>query len=409
MTSLRPIVGLVTVGILTAQPILAQDWPQWRGAQRDGRAAGFVAPAAWPGELTRQWSVPVGQGDATPALVGDRLYAFGRRDADEQVICLSAADGRELWKYTYAAEHVVTGPPAQHNGPRSSPVVVDGKVVTLGVGGIVTCLNATDGTLLWRKASQADFLETAYKADTAMSILVADGLCIVHVGNGGAAAILAFDLSTGQPRWKLAGQAPQSASPMLLVVGGVRQFVTFNDRNMLGVSLAEGKILWQFPFPSNQPHHPSPIVAGDTIYYTGPGRGLGAVKIEKAGDTFTATALWSKPNLSARFATPVLRDGRLFTYVERGGSIQCINAASGDTIWADTQNRGQHVSLVDAGAAIFALSMNGDLIAFAPDGDQFKQLATYKVSTAESWAHPIIAGNRIFIRDKENLALWTLK
>src|SRR5205807_6555057 len=82
----------------------AQDWPQWRGPNRDARATGFNAPKTWPKELTKKWNVKIGDGVATPALVGDRLYVFSREGDNEVIRCLDAADGKEVWQDKYEAE-----------------------------------------------------------------------------------------------------------------------------------------------------------------------------------------------------------------------------------------------------------------------------------------------------------------
>ena len=123
--------------LLGAASAFAKDWPQWRGPNRDGKVKGFTAPQKWPTELTQKWKVTVGSGDATPALVGDKLYVFTRQGADEVTLCLNAANGKELWKDKYAAQ-AVTGAASRHPGPRSSPAVANGKVVTLGVGGVLS-------------------------------------------------------------------------------------------------------------------------------------------------------------------------------------------------------------------------------------------------------------------------------
>ena len=111
----------------------AQDWPQWRGPQRDAKASGFNAPATWPEQLTEKWQVTVGSGVATPALVGDKLYVFTRQDENEVIRCLDAGTGQEIWQQTYQAKPV-EGAASRFPGPRSSPAVVDGKVVTVGAG-----------------------------------------------------------------------------------------------------------------------------------------------------------------------------------------------------------------------------------------------------------------------------------
>ncbi|HUV66205.1 MAG TPA: PQQ-binding-like beta-propeller repeat protein, partial [Sedimentisphaerales bacterium] len=135
-TGSRKIVLAICVVVIGASCAWAQDWPQWRGPDRDGKVAGFTAPQTWPQELKLKWSVPVGQGDSTPALVGDKLYVCTRQGDEEATLCLDARTGKELWNDKYAAQ-AVTGAASRHPGPRSSPAVADGKVVTLGVGGVV--------------------------------------------------------------------------------------------------------------------------------------------------------------------------------------------------------------------------------------------------------------------------------
>ncbi len=117
--------GLALAVVLIASPVaMADDWPQWRGANRDGKATGFKPPEKWPAQLTQKWKVAAGIGDSSPALVGDKLYVFGRQEADEVVQCLEADSGKQVWENRYPAGHVVTGPPARHPGTRSSPTVV---------------------------------------------------------------------------------------------------------------------------------------------------------------------------------------------------------------------------------------------------------------------------------------------
>src|SRR5213594_1793836 len=124
-----------------ASGAFAQDWPQWRGPDRDGKASRFTATKTWPKELTQKWKVTVGDGVATPALVGDKLYVFSRQEGNEITRCLDAATGKELWQDKYDALGA-TGPASSFSGPRSSPSVAGGKVVTVGVRGMVSCLDA---------------------------------------------------------------------------------------------------------------------------------------------------------------------------------------------------------------------------------------------------------------------------
>ena len=134
--------------LIGAAAAFGQDWPQWRGPNRDGKASDFTAPKTWPKALIQKWKVPVGQGDSSPALLGDKLYVFARQGGDEVLLCLNAADGKEIWRDKYAAKPASGMSGQQHAGPRSSPVVADGKVVTLGVSGVVSCVDAASGKKL---------------------------------------------------------------------------------------------------------------------------------------------------------------------------------------------------------------------------------------------------------------------
>jgi outer membrane protein assembly factor BamB len=393
--------------VIGASAAWAQDWPQWRGPNRDGKVTGFTAPQTWPQELKLKWSVPVGQGDATPALVGDKLYVFTRQGEDEVTLCLDAQTGKELWNDKYAAQ-AVTGAASRHPGPRGSPAVADGKVVTLGVGGVVSCLDAASGKLVWRKDP---FPKIVPRFFAAYSPIIADGMAIAHVGGPGNGAVIAFDLATGNEKWRWAGEGPDYGSPVLLTVEGVKQIVTPTEKSLVGIGLADGKLLWQLPFaPVKMAYNAAtPIVDGQTIIYGGKGRGIKALKIEKKGDGFAANELWSNAELGVQFDTPVLRDGLLFGLSD-SGNLFCINAKTGQTAWKDETMRDKSGfgPVVSAGSCLLALPSSADLIVFQATDKQYSELAKIKVAQTATYATPVLAGNRIYVKDAESLALWTL-
>ncbi len=395
-------VVLVCVGL-----VLAEDWPQWRGANRDGKVKGFNAPKAWPKALTQKWKVNVGSGDATPALVGDKLYVFTRQGDEEVTLCLNAADGKEVWKDKYAAQ-AVGGPARRHPGPRSSPAVAGGKVVTLGVAGVVSCLDAAKGKVLWRKDP---FPKVVPRFFTSMSPIIVDGMAIAHVGGGGKGAIIAFDLASGEEKWRWAGEGPAYASPALLTVEGTKQIVTLAEKSVVGVNVADGKLLWRIPFtPGRRAYNAAtPIVDGQTVIITGAGRGTKALKVEKTGDGFAAKELWSNAELATQYNTPVLVDGLLFGFSNRG-NLFCIDAKDGKTAWKDTTKRGRgFAAIVSAGSVMLALPNNSELIVFKPIAKEFAQVAQIKVADSATYAHPVVAGNRVFVKDQDSLAMLTIE
>jgi outer membrane protein assembly factor BamB len=406
-TNLSKVAIVACVILIGAGYVLAQDWPQWRGPNRDGKVSGFAAPEKWPNELTQKWRTTVGAGDATPALVGDKLYVFTRQGDDEVILCLNAGDGKELWKEQYAAQ-AVTGAPARHPGPRSSPAVAEGKVVTLGVGGVLSCLDAATGKVVWRKDP---FPKVVPQFFTAMSPIIVDGMAIAQLGGKGNGAAIAYDLASGDEKWRWAEEGPEYASPILLTVQGTKQIVTLTEKSIVGVGVADGKVLWRLPFvPQRMAYNAAtPIVDGQTVIYTGKGRGTKAVKIEKQADGFAAKELWSNPDLAPQFNTPVLKDGLLFGLSDRG-NLFCINAQTGQTAWTDTtqRDRSGFAAIVNAGSCLLALPSNAELIVFKPSDKEYAEQARIKVSDTAIYAHPVIAGNRVFIKDQETVTMFTI-
>jgi len=402
--SIAEIVGSVI--LISASCVFAQDWPQWRGPNRDGKVSGFTAPQTWPKELKLRWKTPVGTGDATPALVGDKLYVFARQGVEEVTTCLEVDRGEEQWTSKYAAQ-AVTGAPSRHPGPRSSPAVADGKIVTLGVGGVLSCLDAASSKLLWRKD---EFPKVVPEFFTAMSPIIVDGMCIAHLGGKDNGAIIAFDLATGSEKWRWAGEGPAYSSPALVTVEGTKQIVAMTEKSVVGVAASDGKLLWQIPFaPTGMAQNAAtPIVDGQTVIYTGQGRGTKAVKIEKQGDGFVTKELWSNPDLAPQFNTPVLKNGLLFAISNRG-NFYCLNAQTGQTAWTDTNPLSGFGTIVDVGSVLLALPEKAGLIVLKPDGKQYSEITRYKVADTPTYAHPVVAGNRVFVRDQDSVTLWTIE
>lgn len=128
------------------------DWPQWRGANRDGSIGNFKPPAQWPEQLTRRWKVDVGLGYATPVLVGARIYMFARQGDNESMTALDAGTGATLWRTSYPAVFTMNSGAAQHGpGPKSTPAYFDGKVFAIGMTGMVTAFDAATGRILWQR------------------------------------------------------------------------------------------------------------------------------------------------------------------------------------------------------------------------------------------------------------------
>jgi outer membrane protein assembly factor BamB len=307
----------------------AQDWPQWRGANRDAKATGFTAPATWPKELAKKWSTPVGDGVATPALVGDKLYVFTRQDDKEILRCLDATTGEEAWQKSYEEEGT-TGGARGFPGPRSSPTVADGKVVTFGVRGVLACYDAVSGNELWRKDNFPDSYPMFY---TSSSPIVVDQLCITQEGGRRDGGIIAYDLTTGEEKWRWMKSGPAYASPVVMTVDGTKVIIAPTEDKMVAIAVADGNLLWEIPYSEVRYVATTPIVDGQTLLIAGPGTGMTAFKMTKQGDKLVEEKLWSNTDNSVGFNTPVLKNGLIFG-LSGADQLFCINTETKKTAWS---------------------------------------------------------------------------
>ena len=284
--------------------------------------------------------------------------------------------------------------------------MADGKIVTLGVGGVLSCVDAAKGKMLWRKD---DFSGAWPRFYTASSPIITGGLCIAQLGGESNGGIVAYDLATGDQKWKWTGDGTAYASPVLLTVEGTKMVVTLTAKKIVGLGVADGKLLWEAPFPSQGRAYnaATPIVDGQTVIYAGSGRGTKAVKIEKTADGFAAKELWSNPDNAVQFNSPVLKGGQIYG-LSQNGVIFCLDAKDGKTLWTTELGGRGFGSIVDAGSVLLALTPKGELTVFEPSDKEYKKLAGYKVADTETYAYPVAAGKGLFVKDKDSLSLWTI-
>lgn len=399
----------LAAAILTAfaLPASAQDWPQWLGPNRDGQITGFTPPATWPGELTRVWEVSVGPADASPALAGNRLFVLGREGGNEVTLCLEAATGKELWRDQYESEGA-TGPASRHSGPRSTPVVADDKLITFGVRGVLSCLDADSGKVLWRKN---DFPGAWPRFFTSASPVVVNDLCVALVGGGGQGGIAAYNLASGDRRWLWTGDEPAYSSPVLATVAGVPQVVAMTASKVVGVKVDDGTLLWETPFaPRGRAYNAAtPVVDGPTVFLSGSGRGTKALRIEADGGAFTVRELWTNSDVAVQFSTPLLKDGLLYGLSERGNFF-CLKADTGALAWTDPKGGlGAYGCILDGGSVLLATTPNGELIVFSPGDAAYHELARIKVADQPVYGCPIVTGQHIIVQDQNSVTAWQIE
>ena len=391
----------------------AAEWPQWRGPNRDGAAAGVSAPAAWPKELKQVWRATVGVGHASPVVSGGVVYLFARQGEDEVLSALDASTGRELWRGAPAPAPYTMNPAATGHGkgPKSTPAVANGRVYTLGISGLLSAHDAKTGRVLWRKDFSKQFPVTSPLYGTAMSPVVVGDLLVAHVGGHDKGALTAFDAATGAVKWTYDADGPGYSSPVLLTAGGERQLVTFTQKELVAVSPANGALLWKLPAKTSYDTNcNTPVVYKDTVVVSFEGGGIVALRPVREGGKWAAKEVWRNEENELYMNTPVLHGSTLYGLSARKkGQFFAVDAATGKTIWQGPGRMGENASIVSVGGTLLALTNDAVLYALPAGAASFAPAAQYTVANSQTWAHPVVLGDRILVKDETTLTALSLR
>jgi outer membrane protein assembly factor BamB len=409
------IIGYTSVLVVSAAiaTLVAQgesgEITQWRGANRDGAAA-LTVPATWPDALVQKWKVEVGLGYATPLLSGNRLYIFSRQGENEVMSALDAATGKEIWHTGYPATFQMQSAAVRHGpGPKSTPVLFQGRLYSIGMTGIVSCIEASTGKMLWQKPGTG--VMTLYTSHS-FSPIIDSGRVIFFLGGNNAGALSALDLYTGEAKWQWTGDGPGYGSPMIATLGGTRQLVTFSQTKMVGVDVATGKLLWERPFVGPSVNNMiTPILDGEHIIIGGTGGPTMALSVTKTGDTWTTTPVWENADLPMRMANAVVVGDTMFGLSSKNsGQYFAIDTKTGKTLWTSEGRQAPNAgaAMLKAGEFVLILDETGQLLVTRASRTAFEVVKKYKVADTETFAQPTFSGNRIFVKDVSTLTLWTL-
>ena len=400
---MRPSLSLPLVLAVLSFSVPAADWPQWRGPHRDGLAIGFPEPKPWPEKLTLKWKVTVGEGHASPVVADGKIYIHTRQGDREVVTALRPENGQTIWQEGYDAPYKMNPAATSHGkGVKSTPVVEDGRIFTFGIGGILSCFDAKTGKPQWRKEfGSPDF-------GVATSPVVDHGVVIVHVGGNSQGALTAFDAATGAEKWSWKGDGPAYASPIVVEIASTRQVVTQSRNHIVSVSAATGDLLWQIPYKTAYEQNiVTPVLYRDTLIFSGIGNPVIAVKPIKHGAEWTAETVWENKDFSMYMSAPVIAGDLLYGFSQRkSGQYFCLRPGDGTTLWTSEGRQADNAAIVAAGSVLLILTPDSNLIVARQNDKAFEPLRKYSVADSPTWAHPVVLGHGILIKDATNLALW---
>lgn len=404
--------GLAVGLLVTVAAGNGWDWPQWRGAKRDAIGGTRSAARAWPRELPRRWRSEVGAGQSSPVVSGHAVFLFSREGEREVARALDIRTGASLWRQDYPAPYqVYPGAAAYGAGPKSTPVVHEGRLFTLGIGGVLTSLDAADGRILWQKDFKGRFPAPAPPFGTSMSPMVVGGLLIVHAGGHDGGALIGFDPRTGEEKWTLEGDGPSYSSPILASIGGQEQIVIQVHRRILGVDPVRGRVLWSLPFvtPCDQ-NIVTPLQAGGLIVVSSLDKGTLGIRLRRAGETWVPEIAWDTPEVSMYMSSPVLVNGKVLGLShKKRGQFFTLDPETGAVDWKSEAGQGENAAFVLADGALLVLRGDGTLLVLSQEAPSSPPFRTYPVAENSTFAHPVPTELGILVRDDAGVSLygWT--
>ncbi|MBE3069533.1 MAG: PQQ-like beta-propeller repeat protein [Planctomycetes bacterium] len=381
----------------------ADDWPQFRGPDRDGRSAEQGLLTQWPeGGPKRLWTVrDVGEGYTHVAVAGGRVYVTGLVGG-EGVLRALTPDGQPVWQAGYGPEWAKA-----HPGARSIPTVHDGLVyLTSGVGN-AACFDAASGKRVWFVKLFEEYGAAQVQWGYAESPLV-DGENVFFTPCGQKATMVALNRKTGKPVWAspALGQGSSFCSPLMVRHGAARMIVTLTEKAVVAFSPDDGKVLWQHPYENFRQNHPVTPIYHEGLLYVTSGYGKGAVGLAVAADGLSVKPLWEQPRQDPVHGQAVRVDGYVYaaSHQKANGRWSCVDLKTGRLAWEDA-GIGKSGSVIFAGGMLYGYSEDGVVGLMRPSPEKCQVVSTFKVTEGEGshWAHPVVANGRLYIRHGEAL------
>jgi outer membrane protein assembly factor BamB len=446
MWRVRSLPIAVALWLLVGSAARADDWPGWLGPQRDGvwRETGILDKFP-PGGPKVLWRMPLGTGYSGPAVADRRLYVMDRQRAKgpdgkplrptrqgilgkERVLCFGAADGKLLWKHEYECPYKVSYP----SGPRTTPLISEGRVYTLGAMGDLFCLDARTGKPVWERHLMKDYGLIAPPVWGWAAHPLLDGDLLYCTVGGPGSAVVAFHKDTGKEAWRaLSSEEIGYSPPVICHAGGKRQLIVWLSESVNGLDPATGKLYWTQAFPvARAPQRPAVNIAtvrctGDRLFLTNYYHGSLMLKLE--ADRPAATLLWKgksnnpeRPDgLHGLMTTPVL-EGKYIYGVSANGELCCLDADTGKLLWQTYAATGGAKTdcgtafVVPQGRRFVLFNDRGDLILARLSPKGYEEIDRAHVVEADHsargrmvvWSHPAFAHRCVFVRnDKEILCL----
>jgi outer membrane protein assembly factor BamB len=379
-------------------------YPRFLGASGDATLAGPRLARDWSARPPRKlWRQPIGQAWSGFAIASGIAVTQEQRGDEERVVAYEATSGRPLWSHADRAryETVIAGV-----GPRATPTVEGARVFSLGATGILNALDLASGRRLWSRDVVTETKAVLPEWGRSCSPLLVDGRVVVIAGGPAGQRLVAYDASSGEPAWAAGDGGASYSSPTLVTLAGRRQIVVLNSASVSGHDPATGAVLWEQPFPRQQPNVVVPALLGPDRLLVSAGYGVGtkAYVVSETSGALAAALEWESPRLKSKFANLIVHGG--FVYGLDDGVLTCLDPASGERRWKS--GRHGHGQLLLVAGLLLVQTEEGELVLVEPAPDAYRELTRFAALEGKTWNPPALAGSLLVVRNDREAAAYEL-
>jgi outer membrane protein assembly factor BamB len=402
------LVALVASAIALNAQSASVDWPQWRGPDRNGLSKETGLLAQWPrsGPPVAWSATMLGAGYGSLAVQGDRVYVQGMRNRQSVVSALNRADGKLVWvRILGAAGDNDRGP-----GPRSTPTVDGDRVYALSETGDLASLRVADGSVIWQRNILRDF-----RGDNPYWLLsespLIDGNLVIVTPGGRGAGVVALDKMSGKTVWasKELSDGAGYSSPIVADVGGVRTIMAFTAEAGVGVRANDGKLMWRNSSAANGTANiATPVYSDGKVFFTSSyGTGAALLGLKAAGNEVRAQEIYFTRDMKNHHGGVVRVNGHIYGYND--SILTCLEFNSGKMLWRDRSVGKGAVTYADGHLYILSENNVVGLVEATPAAYREKGRFSIADQGLPSWAHPVVSGGRLYIRNQGTLTSYDVR
>ncbi len=383
----------------------AQDFVQWRGANRDGIYSESGLLKQWPDagpELLWHFD-ELGDGHASATVTGKTIYTAGMI-GDKGFVYALDHSGKLLWKTEYSTEWS-----ENWNGVRSTPLLYKNNLYIMSAFGKLFCLNSKDGKIAWTADLFKDYDGVNIKWGVTENILIDDNKLYCTPG-GKTANVVALDPSNGKLIWKSAGFGEESAycSPMIIKISNRKILVTHTARSIIGIDASDGKSLWKFEHINKYAVHPNTPIYSEGYLYCLSGYGKGGVMLKLSDDGNSITEVWKNAKLDNQMGGVILLNGKIYGSGQASRTWICLDWKTGNEIYSEKIAGNGNIIFADG--MLYCYGDNGEVVLVQPTDTGFKKISSFKVpfGANQHWAHLVIKDKKLYVRHGTSLMVYSI-